>query len=204
MTQRRSQIAALDASVNNLSKENRTFFEQLQLRQAELESSQHHVGTLQSQNTELQFQLREARDRVTLLAEEISDLRGEQDMRPQGPGVTQEEVISTMEAKYEAKLAEIKRNLVLVEKERTESEADWSRKLCEKSKETDELKMILQSSAKLREEKENNTGVLKGEIEKLTAEVQNHQRHAAELQLQVDRMKDAEVWLAYFTPHCSL
>ena len=194
----------MDASVNNLSKENRAFFEQLQIRQAELESSQHHVGTLQSQNTELQFQLREARDRVTLLAEEISDLRGEQDMRPQGPGVTQEEVISTMEAKYEAKLAEIKRNLVLVEKERTESEADWSRKLCEKSKETDELKMILQSSAKLREEKENNTGVLKGEIEKLTAEVQNHQRHAAELQLQVDRMKDAEVWLAYFTPHCSL
>jgi len=109
-----------------------------------------------------------------------------------------------MEAKYEAKLAEIKRNLVLVEKERTESEADWSRKLCEKSKETDELKMILQSSAKLREEKENTTGVLKGEIEKLTVEVQNHQRHAAELQLQVDRMKDAEVWLAYLTPHCSL
>jgi hypothetical protein len=194
----------LDASVNNLSKENRTFFEQLQIRQAELESSQHHVGTLQSQNTELQFQLREARDRVTLLAEEISDLRGEQDMRPQGPGVTQEEIISTMEAKYEAKLAEIKRNLVLVEKERTESEADWSRKLCEKSKETDELKMILQSSAKLREEKESTTGVLKGEIEKLTAEVQNHQRHASELQLQVDRMKDAEVWLAYYTPHCSL
>jgi predicted RNase H-like nuclease (RuvC/YqgF family) len=194
----------LDASVNNLSKENRTFFEQLQIRQAELESSQHHAGTLQSQNTELQFQLREARDRVTLLAEEISDLRGEQDMRPQGPGVTQEEIISTMEAKYEAKLAEIKRNLVLVEKERTESEADWSRKLCEKSKETDELKMILQSSAKLREEKESTTGVLKGEIEKLTAEVQNHQRHASELQLQVDRMKDAEVWLAYYTPHCSL
>lgn len=125
-------------------------------------------------------------------------------MRPQGPGVTQEEIISTMEAKYEAKLAEIKRNLVLVEKERTESEADWSRKLCGKSKETDELKMILQSSAKLREEKESTTGVLKGEIEKLTAEVQNHQRHASELQLQVDRMKDAEVWLAYYTPHCSL
>jgi hypothetical protein len=186
----------LEASVNNLSLENRTFFEQLQIRQAELESSQHHAGTLQSQNTELQFQLREARDRVTLLTEEISDLQGEQDIRPQGSGIHQEDIsqlISAMEAKYEAKLAEIKRNLVLSEKERTESEADWSRKLCEKSRETDELKMILQSSAKLREEKESTSGVLKDEIEKLTAEVQNHQRQASEFQVQLDRMNDAEV-----------
>lgn len=119
-------------------------------------------------------------------------------MRVQGSGVPQEDIsqlISTMEAKYEAKLAEIKRNLAFVEKERTESEADWSRKLCEKSRETDELRMILQSSAKMREEKESTIGLLKSEIEKLTAEVQNHQRQALELQLQVDRMNDAEVWL---------
>jgi len=202
LTQKRSQIAALETSVNNLSRENRTFFEQLQIRQAELESSQHHVGTLQSQNTELQFQLRETQDRVVLLTEEISDLRGEQDMRAHGSGGPQEDIsqlISTMEAKYEAKLAEIKRNLAVVEKERTESEADWSRKLCEKSRETDELRMILQSSAKLREEKESTTELLKGEIERLTAEVQNHQRHAGELQLQVDRIKGAEVWLACYT-----
>lgn len=195
LTLRRSQIATLEASVNNLSRENRTSFEQLQIRQAELESSQHHVGTLQSQHAELQFQLREAQDRLTLLAEEISDLRGEQETRPHGSGAPQEDVsqlISTMEAKYEARLIEIKRNLLLAEKERTESEADWSRKLCDKGRETDELKMILQSSAKSREEKENTTGVLKSEIEKLTAEVQNHQRHALELQLQVDRMNDAE------------
>lgn len=195
LTLKRSQITTLEASVNNLSRENRTFFEQLQIRQAELESSQHHVGTLQSQHTELQFQLREAQDRLTLLAEEIADLRGEQETRPHGPGAPQEDVsqlIFTMEAKYEAKLAEIRRNLVLAEKERTESEADWSRKLCDKGRETDELKTILQSSAKLREEKESSTGVLKSEIEKLTAEVQNHQRHALELQLQVDRMNDAE------------
>ncbi|KAG1757494.1 hypothetical protein EDB19DRAFT_1891247 [Suillus lakei] len=175
-TLKRSQITTLEASVNNLSRENRSSFEQLQIRQAELESSQHHVGTLQSQHTELQFQLREAQDRLTLLTEEISDLRGEQETRPHGP-----------------RLAEFKRNLVLAEKERTESEADWSRKLCEKGRETDELKTILQSSAKLREEKDSTTGVLKDEIEKLTVEVQNHQRHALELQLQVDRMNDAEL-----------
>ncbi|KAG1755208.1 uncharacterized protein EDB91DRAFT_1326114 [Suillus paluster] len=195
LTHKRSQIATLEASVNKLSRENRTSFEQLQIRQAELESSQHHVGTLQSQDTELQFQLREAQDHVTLLTEEISDLRGEQETRPHGQLVPQEDIsqlISTMEAKYEAKLAEIKRNLILAEKERTESEADWSRKLCEKSRETDELKMILQSSAKMREEKHSTTGVLQGEIEKLTAEVQDHQRRALEFQLQVDLMKDAE------------
>lgn len=195
LTLKRSQIATLETSVNNLSRKNMASFEQLQIRQAELESSQHHVGTLQSQHTELQFQLREAQDRLTLLAEEISDLRGEQEAQSHGPGVSQEDVsqlISTMEAKYEARLAELKKNLILAEKERTESEANWSRKLCDKGRETDELKLILQSSARLREEKESTTGVLKSEIEKLTAEVQNHQRHALELQLRVDRMNDAE------------
>jgi SLT domain-containing protein len=86
-------------------------------------------------------------DRLTVLTEEISDLRGEHETRPHGPGTSQEDVsqlISTMEE-----------NLVLTEKEHTESEADWSRKLCEKTRETDELKMILQSFAKLQEEKES-------------------------------------------------
>ncbi|KAG6381235.1 hypothetical protein JVT61DRAFT_5639 [Boletus reticuloceps] len=51
----------------NLTSENKSFFEQLELRQAELESSQCHAESLQAQNTELQFQLKELRERITLL-----------------------------------------------------------------------------------------------------------------------------------------
>jgi hypothetical protein len=63
-------------------------------------------------------------------------------------------------------------NLVLAEKERTESEADWSHKLCEKSREMDELKMILQSFAKSREEKES-TDI------NLLCKIQHHFRNIA-------------------------
>ncbi|KAH7931049.1 hypothetical protein BV22DRAFT_1101415 [Leucogyrophana mollusca] len=195
LSSKNSHISTLENSVNNLSKENKTYFEQLQIRQAELESSQYHSESLQSQTTELQFQLREAQDRVAVLTDEISDLRREQDMRSQGPAASTEglpQLLLETEAKYEAKLAELRRDLAVVEKGRTESEADWSRKLLDKARETDELKRVLQSSAKTREEGEGAVNALKAEISRLKAEGQTYQRRNTEMQAQLEQMKDAE------------
>lgn len=65
-----SQITTLENSLNNVTRYKNAFFEQLQLRQAELESAQAHLESIQHQNTEFSFQSREANDRVALLKEE--------------------------------------------------------------------------------------------------------------------------------------
>lgn len=182
--------------MTNLTGENESFFEQLELRQAELESFQCHVESLQAQNTELQFQLKELQERITLLSDEVGELRGEHEMRSQVAGVSTEEIsqlVSSIESKYEAKLSELKRILSTVEKERTEAEATWSRKLTEKTKETEELKHMLQSSVQLRERDEDKTGALKAEIEKFQTEVRSQYDRLYELQMQIDTSKDAEV-----------
>lgn len=168
------------------------------MRQAELESSTSHLDSLQSQNTELQFQLRELEDRIAVLSEEVSDARRLQNDSPRVHTTSAEDVarlLSSSEAKYESKLAELRRNLVAVEKERNEGEADWSRKLREKTRETDELRRVLQSFTQTRDENEGVVGGLKSVIEKLRADITGYQRQMSALQLRVDQVKETEVSL---------
>jgi len=198
---RKSRISNLENTVANLTGENQSFFEQLELRQAELESSQCHAESLQAQNTELHFQLKELRERITLLNDEVGELRSEHELRSQAPGASTEEIsqlISSIEIKYEAKLSELKKTLTTAEKERTEAEASWSRKLTEKTKETEGLKHMLQSSVQLRERDEDATTVLKTEIEKLQTEARSQHGRVYELQTHIDAFKDAEVGLHTF------
>lgn len=151
---------------------------------------------MQSQNTELQFQLRESEDRIAVLEEGLVEARRDQDSSARVPTTSAEEVarlLSAAEAKQASKIAELKRNLAAVEKERNEGEADWSRKLREKTRENDEMKRVLQSSDKTRDENEEAFGGLKAEIERLKEEATSYQRQLSGLQTQADKVKEIEV-----------
>ncbi|KAF8912724.1 hypothetical protein CPB84DRAFT_1759339 [Gymnopilus junonius] len=190
-----SQITTLENSLNSISRDKNAFFDQLQLRQAELESSQSHLESLQHQNTEIQFQLREANDRLALLKEEYSELLREQESRSRDPVVSADEIarmVSATEAKYEAKLAEVKRNVSILEKERYEAEADWSRKLKEKVKELDDLKRVLGSATRTREAEENAVAGLKSDLAQAQELAKNLERQVSELPLlreQIDELQ---------------
>ncbi|KAJ7837533.1 hypothetical protein B0H14DRAFT_2791069 [Mycena olivaceomarginata] len=182
-----SRVSSLEATLTSLTNDKNAFFDQLQLRQAELESSQFHLDSLQSQNTELQYQLRESEERFALLNDDITEVRREQDSRAREPTTSAEDVarlLSAAEAKYESKLADLRKNLNVVEKERNESEAQWSRKLREKVRENDELKQVLGSATKNRELDEGVVEKLKDQIKLLQEEVRLHQVEAAELRSQ--------------------
>lgn len=191
-----AQISTLEKSINALSNDKNNLFEQMQLRQAESESLQSHLESLQSQNAELQFQLREANDRVALLSENLAEARHEQDAKAQAPLASSEEVarlLSATQSKYETKLADMRRDLLATEKERNDAEADWSRKLREKTREADELKRVLASSAKTREESQANVDGLASQIDQLKQEIQQYKRQIVELQHQAASGSDQEV-----------
>ena len=67
------------------------------MRQAELESSNTHLETLQSQTTEYQYQIRELADRVTLLEGELTDAQREANPA-NGTGMSAEEVARLISA----------------------------------------------------------------------------------------------------------
>ncbi|KAJ7619105.1 hypothetical protein DFH06DRAFT_1482915 [Mycena polygramma] len=190
-----SRITTLESTVANLTNDKNSFFDQLQLRQAELESTQFQMDSLQSQNTELQYQLRESEERFALLNDDMAEARREQDSRSREPSTSAEDVarlLSAAEAKYETKVADLRKNLIVVEKERNESEAQWSRKLRDKVRENEELKQVLGSATKNRELDEGVVEKLKDQIKLLQEEVRFSHAEAAELRAQAVSLEDVE------------
>lgn len=186
----------MESSLNNATRDKNTFFDQLQLRQAEVESAQAHLESLEHQNSELQFQLRESNDRIALLREECAELVREQENRVRDSVHSVDDIarmVSATEVKYEARLSELKRNLGIMEKERYESEADWSRKLKEKVKDLENLKRVLGSATKSRENDENFVAELKAQLSEAQGTIQTLQQQNSELSVLRDQIQELEV-----------
>lgn len=190
-----SRISDLETSLQIVSREKDEIFDQLQMRQAELESSQSHLESLQSQTMELQHQLREATDRIALLTDEVAEAQKTQFTKVESsvPSAEVTQLLSATEAKYESRIADLRRQLTAVERERDETEADLSRKITEKVKEVDQLKSIVGRSAKAREEEEETVTSLKKEIETLRDAGAAYERLIAELQTQAGKVTEVEV-----------
>ncbi|KAI0639767.1 hypothetical protein C8Q77DRAFT_1045716 [Trametes polyzona] len=193
---KKTRISDLESRVKTLSHEKDELFDQLQLRQAELESSQSALESLQGQNTELQYQLREANDRIALLQEEFSDVRREQEVRIQSPGPSTEEVtrlLAAAESKYEARLSDLRRRLAEAERERDEADARWSKKFAERAKEVDELTAAIRSSQKSKEEEAEGMQALQAQVDRLQAEINSYKKQVVDLHNQLEKAVEVEV-----------
>ncbi|KXN89967.1 Laminin subunit alpha-2 [Leucoagaricus sp. SymC.cos] len=179
LTSKNSHITALETSLNNVTRDKNAFFDQLQLRQAEAESAQSHLGSVQHQNTELQYQLREANDRVNLL-------------REVAPVESIAHLLASTESKYEAKVSELKRINATLERERNESEAEWSRKLKARGAEIEELKQSLGNSTKSQEKEEGTVAELKAELQKKFREIQGLGRQLADVSSTCSRLESSQ------------
>ena len=191
-----ARISGLEKSVQSLSSEKNTLFDQLQLRQAELESSQSHLEVLQSQNTELQYQLRESSDRISLLTEELIDSRREQESRARGVSSSAEDVarlLYSTEAKYEAKLSDLRRKLATVEAERNEIELELGQKLEGKTREAEKIKNSIDDSVKSQQSLEEVINELQAEIERLKEETRTYRTQISQLQADADQVAHIEV-----------
>lgn len=178
------RIADLENTVKTIAAEKDELFDQVQLRQAETESSQSHLESLQGQNTELRYQLREANDRIQLLQEEFSDLRREQEIQgvPSGPSAEEmTRLLAAAESKHEAKLKDLRRRLAEAERERDEGEARWSKTVKERAREVELLKAAISSSQRSKEAETEGVQALEQEIETLKGEIRSYQTELKDL-----------------------
>ncbi|KAF8640574.1 hypothetical protein AX17_000236 [Amanita inopinata Kibby_2008] len=190
-----SQVATLENSLNNVTREKNEIFDQLQMRQAEVESAHSHIESLQNQNSELQYQLRETQDRIGLLTYDLQEARREQDNRSNQPSPSAEEVarlLSSTENKYESKVAEMRNQIRRLEKERNEGEAEWSHKLRDRIKEVDDLKKLLEVSVKSQEQAEELVKSLNAEKAELQDQNRLTQQKLLELSATGDRLDNIE------------
>jgi chromosome segregation ATPase len=195
----KARIAELEVQVRRLASEKDDIFDQLQMRQAELESSQSHLGSLQSQTVELRYQLRESTDRITLLTDELAESRKKRATQaltgPPAEEVTR--LLSAAEAKYEARIADLRRQIVAVERERDEGEALFGKRLSEKTKELDHLQSLVDMSAKGREEEDETIAALQKEIEALREASKVREQLIVELRSETGKVAEVEVRRRY-------
>jgi chromosome segregation ATPase len=195
-----ARIDRLEKSIQSLSAEKDSLFDQLQIRQAEGESVQSLLEVLQSQNTELQYQVREKDDRIAQLNEELSDFRQEH-FRVSDPSTSPEEVaklLATAESRHEAKLTALKQRLASMEAERVEVEAEWRQKVEAKQQEAQRWKSMVDTASENRQEDNDHTQELQKEVERLRLATRTHEYDVSQLGQQIERLTLEEVW-----PVCS-
>ncbi|KZV77459.1 hypothetical protein PENSPDRAFT_679021 [Peniophora sp. CONT] len=197
-----TRISGLEHSVQNLSAEKASLFDQLQIRQAEAESSASELEAQQSRATELAFQLREHSERIALLQEELSDAqRRSLDPRltpgmDRSPSVSQAEdvarLLAAAEARAEARVAELRKQMEKLEAEREEGETDWARKLAEKQREAERWRSAADAGARGRQSGEDALAALRARIAKAETEREEVREKLRDMEGQVERQAHAE------------
>lgn len=184
-----AQIGRLERSIQSLSAEKNNLFDQLQMRQAEVESAQSLLEVLQNQNTELQYQIREKDERVALLHEELNDAHQEQRAVVSDPSTSPEEVAKLLaaESRLEAKLSLLKQNLAAMEAERVEVEAEWRGKVEAKVQEAQKWKAMVDSASRVRQDDDDRTQELQAEVEKLQSATRAYDHEVFQLRRQIER-----------------
>ena len=178
--------------MEKLTSEKNEIFDQLQLRQAELDSIQLHTESLEMSNNELQHQLRSAQDRAFLLSEELNDAQREQDYETRTSQVSSED-IAQVRARYETQLSEIQARLNAIEAERNETETTLNLALQQKHKECEELRKVVDSSAHLKNSSQETIASLKQELSRVNAQLSEYRKQANEFMKQSKVIEELEV-----------
>ena len=166
------------------------------MRQAEGESSQSLLEVLQSQNTELQYQVREKDGRIAQLNEELSDSRQEQRFGVSDPSTSPEEVaklLAAAESRHEAKLSALKQRLASMEAERVEVEAEWRQKVEAKLLEAQKWKSMVDTASQNQQDDDDRTQGLQVEVERLRLATRTHEYDVSQLKQEIERLTLDEV-----------
>jgi hypothetical protein len=196
-----AQIGRLERSVQSLSAEKNNLFDQLQMRQAEVESAQSLLEVLQNQNTELQYQIRENDDRIALLHEELNDAHQEQHAAVSDPSTSPEEVaklLAAAESRHDAKLSLLKQKLAAMEAERLEVEAEWRGKVEAKVQESQKWKAMVDSASRSRQDGDDHTQELQAEVESLQSAARAYDHEVTQLRRQIELSTGDQVGIPIF------
>jgi DNA repair exonuclease SbcCD ATPase subunit len=137
-----ARIQQLEKTVRDVTTSRDVTFEQLQVRTAEMESSAEQQETLEARTGELQYELKEARDRSAALLEEIEELRKVKRDVSRDDSNTRR-LLSEAEARHEAKVRDLEARARQLEKDRMETEEEMGRNLQDRLKEVERMRASL-------------------------------------------------------------
>lgn len=190
----------MEESSKILSQEKDSLFDELQLKQAELESSNFQLEALQGQVTEFQYQLRETSERLAIAQEELTETRRGGTMPTRSasssslhhsmssgiggahygggsiPSSELSSMLSEAESRYEARLADLRSRMRSVELERAEAEEVWSRTLQLRAEDVEKVKRLLEKKETEVREALERKRERDGAVQSLEGEIERQRR----------------------------
>lgn len=161
-----TQVSGLEAIVKELNISKQQQFETLESRQTEVETSRAEMERMQNSTKELEYQLREANERCSLLEDQLqaqssggagvgiggrgrlnvvsASRAGTPSPSPSrqnsNSGIDVQRLLAEAESRAESKMSDLRHKIRSLETERNEVEEEWGNKLQERVRELDKLR----------------------------------------------------------------
>lgn len=139
LQQRDARIGMLETSLRDLRREKDSLFEQLQAKQAEVESATTSQERAQVAYDELQYELKDARDRIAALQEEVHSFKKARLDQTRDEGHTRR-LLSELESNNADRIQGYEDRIRALEKERSEAEESMAKKLQDKLREVEKMR----------------------------------------------------------------
>lgn len=122
-------------------------FGTIESRQADAESARAEMELAQTRTKELEFELREANERIALLEDasrhEAAPVVAREETAPGTSAAEVQRLLAEAEARSETKLSDLRAKIRSLERERNELEEDWAQKLGQRVRELEAVRRTL-------------------------------------------------------------
>ncbi|KAL7341974.1 hypothetical protein BJY59DRAFT_31307 [Rhodotorula toruloides] len=178
-----ARIKQLETTVRELTTARDSVFDQLQLRQAEIESSETNQEALKTRAAELEYELSETKDRIAAMQDELDSVRRHRQDSARDEGTTRR-LLEEAEARHAIKVRDLEARAAQLEKDRRETEDEMGRNLQERLKEVERLRAALaQKDVDFAESVQNR--------QKREKEIEEAQKARADLEARLKKVEAA-------------
>lgn len=178
-----ARIKQLETTVRELTTARDSVFDQLQLRQAEIESSETNQEALKTRAAELEYELSETKDRIAAMQDELESARRHHQDSNRDEGTTRR-LLEEAEARHAVKVRDLEARAAQLEKDRRETEDEMGRNLQERLKEVERLRAALaQKDVDFAESVQNR--------QKREKEIEEAQKARADLEARLKKVEAA-------------
>lgn len=140
--EKEARIRELEKTVREVGVARDGTFESLQMRTAEMESSRERQEALEAERQEMEYELREAKDRLAALGGEVDELKkARRDVSREDTNVRR--LLAEAEVRHEAKVRDLEARAQQLEKDRQETEEEMGRNLQERLREVEKMRASL-------------------------------------------------------------
>lgn len=207
-------ITALNEHIRQAQDEKKRLFEQLQSRQELLETTSAAKESFETRMKELQYQLRESNERLSVAEEALAEaqrnpaplggmydeslVQSNGDTVPAGPNVSK--LIADATHKADSRIAELRDQLARLERERTDIDEEHARQLRSRGSELDKLRTVIADREReyteaVRSTKASDETIAQAEKarEIIKLELEDLRQTVREMRLEQAKIADAEV-----------